>query len=131
MTLDGITFLGRRIKPVALGLAIVMATLLIYNLFNIGIFKELFLGDIVSIAAAISLSTLIAGWWSGSQRLAEVGLFSAALVYICRTAFLLLTKPEAEGVALGFGIIVIAFGSWLLEKDESRRQKGAQPWSQS
>ena len=133
MDLDGIRFLGRQVKPVAFGLSIIMATLLVYNVANIGIFGGLILGDIVAVGAAVALTTLTAGWWARSQRMAEFGLFTAFLVYTCRTAFLLLTKPEAEGVALGVGIAVIAAGSWLLERDESRRQRaeGNPTWSRS
>lgn len=131
--LDGVRFFGRPFKPVPLGLAVIMATLLVYNTLNIGIFTDRIGGDVVAVASGLAFALLVVSWWLRSQRMLEAGLFLTALTYIGRTSYLMFVKPEAEGVALGVGIAIIAAGSWLLERDESRRQRaeGTPPWSPS
>ena len=119
--LTGVSFFGRPFKPVSLGLVVIMTTLLVYNLTNTGIFGDRVGGDIVAAAAAVSIGLLTASWWARSQWMLEVGLFLACLTYIGRTAYLLMVKPEAEGVALGLGIIIIAGGAYLLERTSSDR----------
>jgi hypothetical protein len=121
MEIDGVLFAGRKIKPVALGLSVILAAVCVYNLLDIGLFGALLLGDIVAVASAIAASTLWAGWWWRSQRMAEVGLLAAFIVYAMRTTFVLLTKPEIEGVPIGVGICIISAGSYILERAESRR----------
>ena len=121
MDIDGVLFAGRKIKPVALGLSVILLTICVYNLFDIGLFGTLILGDLVAVASAVTIGTLVAGWWFRSQRMAEAGLMLAFIVYALRTVFVLLTDPTIEGVPIGVGIVIIAGGSYILEHASSRR----------
>jgi hypothetical protein len=108
--------LGRPVKSTALGLAVIMATFSVYNLFNIGVFGISILGDIVAGLAGVVFVILCWGWWANSQRLSEAGLLLAAGVYITRTIFLLFTDPRIEGMWIGVGVSIIAVGAYLKEK---------------
>jgi hypothetical protein len=121
MDIDGVLFAGRKIKPVALGLSVILAAISVYNLLDIGLFGTLILGDVVAVASAVTVAALIAGWWFRSQRMAEAGLMLAFIVYALRTLFVLLTNPAIEGVPIGAGICIIAAGSYILERASSRR----------
>lgn len=114
--LDGVTILGRPLKPLALQFAGLMCTLMFFNITNKGVFGDLWLGDVVAVMAAVSVAALVAGWVAGSQKMAESGLFLACIVYMTRTAFLLFTQGfGVEGVYLGFFAAVGAGGAYLLE----------------
>lgn len=114
--LDGVTFLGRPVKPLALQFAVLMATLMVYNIVDKGAFGNLMLGDVVAVMAVTSAACLTAAWVMRSQRMAEVGLLLACIVYVTRSAFLLLaTGWQAQGVWLGLGAAIGAGGAFLLE----------------
>lgn len=119
--LDGVLFLGRPLKPLALGMAVLMLTLSVYNVLHLSAFGGLFLGDVVAVLAAVAVVTLTVGWYYGSQRMAEAGLLLAATVYVTRSAFLLFVSgPGTEGVYLGLGAAVMAGGAYLLESWDER-----------
>jgi hypothetical protein len=121
--LDGLRCWGRPIKPVALGLSFLMLTLCISNIANAGVFKELWLGDVVAVIAGASAVTLVAGWVVRSQRMAEWGLLMACVVYIVRASFLFFfAGPGEQGVWLSLGAATIAGGAYLLETTDEQAE---------
>lgn len=114
--LDGVTFLGRPVKPMSLQFTILLATLTIWNIINQGAFRDSILGDVIAVMAAVGVAALFSGWAIGSQRLAEVGLALSFFVYITRCAFLLGANGLLEeGIYLSIGAAVGAGGAYMLE----------------
>lgn len=119
--LDGVRLFGRPLKPLALGMMMLMVTLTVYNVTHSSAFGELILGDVVAVLAGTAAVTLFLGWLRESQRMAEAGLLLAATVYVTRSAFLLFVGgPVTEGVYLGLGAAVMAGGAFLLESWDER-----------
>ena len=120
--LPGLMPFSRPIKPVALGMSLLMLTLVVVNLTNVGELKDTALGDAIAVMAGAAAVCLWAGWLARSQRMAEAGLLLAAVTYVTRSAFILLDLgPGNMGVWLGAGAAVIAGGAFLLESWEDRR----------
>jgi hypothetical protein len=118
--------LGRPLKPVALGMAVLMLTLTVVNLLNLGDLGATSFGDLVSIMSGASFITLMGGWIGKSQQAAEAGLLLACITYVLRSSFLFLTNgPSSHGVYLGIGAAIIAGGAYLLEKWDHTRQTSA------
>lgn len=110
-------FAKRPVKPVALGLAVVMIGLTIYNVLGLGAFGDTLVASIVAVVAGASAVCLVAGWWARSQPMAEAGMLGAAFVLLARATFFLLTEGVAtRSWVLSAGVAVIAGGSYLLEK---------------
>ena len=123
---------GRPIKPVALGAALAMVVISIFNFFNAGRFGDLLVGDFVSIVAVIAFVCLNIGWWKNSQFFAELGLLLASGVYVSRSIFLMLIvgfDDVSTWLSLSTGIILI--GAYLLESTDpqSQRQKRNRLWT--
>lgn len=96
------TFLDRPIKPLALAIAMSMATLFWYNIvLNTGIFHAGILGDLIGALAGSSCVLLFAGWWLRSTKVEQLGLLLAVGVWVTRTFFI--------GFIEGFGNIEV----WL------------------
>ena len=115
--LDGLLVFGRPVKPLALGMTVLMVALTVQNVFHVGAFGDLILGDVVAALSSVAAVTLFLGWWRSSQRMAELGLLLAATVYVTRSAFLLfIGEPATEGIYLGLGAAVMAGGAYLLER---------------
>ena len=124
--LEGVTVMGRPIKPVALGLTILMLSLLVINLTGVGELTGTLLARVIAVMAGTAAVTLVAGWVWRSQRMAQAGLLLAAIVYITRSAFIALDSGIGSiGVWLGGGAGVIAAGAYLLETWDSDRGKAA------
>ncbi len=123
--LDKVTFMGRPLKPVALGLTILMITLAVANWTDNGLLGDNILSHILAAIAGLSALLLTAGWIAGKQRIAEIGLLGAAAVNIARSSFLLFTfGPGQQSVWLSLGVTVIAGGAYLLETwDDPERQR--------
>ncbi len=114
--LDGVQVWGRPIKPVAFGLSVLMLTLTVYNIFNVGVFGSLFLGDVIAVLTGTSFVMLMLGWFAKNQLLAEFGLITAFTAYTLRASFILFSSgPTAEGFYLSIGAAIIAGGAYLLE----------------
>lgn len=125
--LPKVKFLGRPVKPVGLGVSILMLTLFSFNIFDAGVFGDMFLGDIVAVSAAVSAILLFTGWIKGSQKLAIYGFLLATITYMTRSAFIALyVSPVDLGVYAGLGAAVIAGGSFLLETWDEGNDK----WNQ-
>ena len=89
--LDGVQIWGRPIKPVALGLSLLMLTLAVVNITDTGVFEDMLLGDVVAVLAVGSFTALMVGWFARYQIAAEIGLFSASVVYLIRGSFAVFT----------------------------------------
>lgn len=123
--LEKVTFLNRPIKPVALGLTVVMTTLAIANILDAGLLGDNALSHTLAVFAVTSAILLTLGWITGKQRIAEIGLLTAAAVNVARSSFLLFTfGPGQQSVWLSLGVTVIAGGAYLLESwDDPERRK--------
>lgn len=109
--------LGRAVKPVAFGLALIMLGLCVYNLLGLGTFGATPLASAYAILTALSAGLLVAGWVGRWQQVAEWGLLISCWVLATRALFIWLTEGwEERGVILSTGAAVIAGGSYLLER---------------
>lgn len=116
-----VTIWGRPVKPVALGLAIMMLIFAIFNVLNLDVFYVSIWGDVVGLTAFASFAIFTVAWIINSQRLAEYGLALAAGVFIARCiALLLINGWEAQGVYFSAGAAIIAAGSYFLERTDPR-----------
>lgn len=109
-------------KSTALGLAVIMATFVVYNIANVGVFESSPLGDVVAVLAFAVVVLLVGGWWWRVPRMVEWGLAGAAGVYITRTVFVLFVNPRIEGVWIGVGVAIIAAGAYLGELTHRKGQ---------
>lgn len=122
--LDGIRFLGRAIKPVALGMSLAMLFLTISNIADTGRLEDSWLGDVIALISVVSFVLLMGGWWGKWQRWAELGLVAAFTAWMIRFAFLLLTTPwYSQGTWLSLSSGIIAGGAYLLEVNDRRSSK--------
>ena len=122
--IPGIRVLGRRFKPVALGVTIIMIGLTIAGLFRWGTFEDynpFFL--ILQIAAsAVSAGLLIYGWFADRERWAEWGLLIGTFAYLERAVLLTFVDTFGDSVLLAYGVLVIIAGSYFLEASDNRRE---------
>lgn len=115
--LEGLTFFNRPIKPVALGITVLMVSITVFNLQHDGVFGSTLLATSVALLAFTSAVCLTAGWLGRLQQMAEIGLLLASITYVIRGSFLLLLLgPSEQGVWLSLGASVISGGSFLLER---------------
>lgn len=115
--LDGVTLLGRPIKPVALGISVIMASYTLFNVLNLGVFQDIILGNVLSVIAGMSFVLLTVGWWGKSQKMAEWGLLAAAVTFLLRSSFVFLVGGfKDERVYLTLGMVTISCGAYLLER---------------
>lgn len=114
-------FFNRPFKPVALGISIIMIVLCISGIANTGLLTTTIWGDIVSVLSGATALLLFVGWYTRSQRLAEIGLLSSTFVFVVVFSFLLLTVSTTQtSIWISLGYTVVAGGSYLLEKEDPR-----------
>ena len=119
-----ITILGRPVKPVALGLALAMATLLTTGITGTGLLGGTHWGNAVAVAAAGALVLFVVGWVRGSQRLAEWALGGAFFAMAARTVFLFITAGAGQPAPwLSGALCIIAGGSYWLERVDGYRSR--------
>lgn len=111
----GVRLAGRRFKPVALGITVMMLGLVVAGLWNLGgydypMFQRL--GALVPLAAAVMLTW---GWWKESDRLAQYGLLVAFFSYLGRSLFLAIEDPLGDSLLLALGTTIIIGGTYVLE----------------
>jgi len=119
--LFNVRFFGRPFKPVAFGLCLAMIVLVVVNLENSGRLGSSWTGDAVAILAGSSFIAMMAGWWTRSQLLAEVGLLLAGVTYVLRGTFLALTIFPDQSMWFSFSTAMIAWGAFLLERLDPHR----------
>lgn len=114
-----VTILGRPVKPVSFGLAVLMVTLFVTNILDVGVTRESGWGDLLGVVALLSAISLALAWIRSSQRLTEIGLLLATAAYTIRSIFLLLTLGvSASTFWYSLGLAVIAGGSFFLEQSD-------------
>lgn len=124
--LDGVMPFGRPMKPVAMGVSVLMLTLLTANITQTGVFGSLPLGHIIIALAGVSVGLLVVGWVAKNQVMAEFGLLAATIVYVTRASFVLFAFGwQHEGIYLSAGGAIIAGGSYLLERWDTHRHRVA------
>ena len=123
--LAGYQFLGRPIKPLALAIALSMATIFWFNIVeSTGILVPTVAGNIVGYCAGASAVLLFAGWWARSQALAETGMLLAAGVWISRTVFIgLLEEWYSYSFFFSVAWSLASVGSYLLESFDPENRK--------
>lgn len=119
--LPGWRLFDRPVKPVAGGAVVLMVTLMVVNVANIGVLASTMVGDVVAAMASMAAAALLAGWWGRWQPAAEAGLLLTCLCYILQAAFVALTVgPLTERVWTSAGAAVVAGGAFLLEAWDER-----------
>lgn len=118
LTIPGLRFLGRPVKPVAFGF---MLSLFVY--FWAGVSDDSVLdgtrwGDAVGLVALAIAVAHFGAWWFRKQKVAEYGLLATFIFYFWDAMTNLLVTGVLHDVAtlLAFSMSVIAGGSYLLEK---------------
>lgn len=119
--IDGVHVVGRKFKPVALGITVMMVGLVVAGLFNLGDYAhpqfQLY-GSFVPFAAAV---LLIAGFVRSDTRLTRYGLLIALFAYLGRAIFLVIEDPLGDSVLLAVGTTIIIAGSYVLETQDRGR----------
>lgn len=112
-------FIGRPIKPLAFAQMVALFVIgwayLWHTTDEIG--TDNLLGDATGLLAFMAGLLLLAGWWRGSQRLAEIGLLIGAGVWIARAALVLMLGYNEDPVAFWLSLCwaTAAGGAFLLE----------------
>lgn len=120
------TFLGRKIRPFALGISLaclVIALSLLIGHEDAGRILDgmSFYGMVVGVTALTAVCLLWAGWWDSSDRLMRAGLFLSVGVFSARAALLFLDLGVGKVSGwLSLSIVVMAGGAWLLERTDHR-----------
>lgn len=108
---------GRPVKPVALGLAVLLIGLTVYNALGTGALGDTLLSHAVAVVSAVGAASLIAGWWLRSQLMAEAGMIIAAFVLLARAlAFVFMFGFNDRSWLLSLSVAIIAGGSYVLER---------------
>lgn len=120
-----ISVFGRPVKPVSIGLALIMITFMVANALDLGAFGPSAWGDILGVVAGGAFLLLMLAFIRNSQRLAELGLLFSATVFIVRGTFLLLTFGwSEEDLYFSFALAIIAAGSYFLERTDPKGSGG-------
>lgn len=117
-----ITIRGRPIKPVSLVLMNTMFLLGILSILDLGVLGRSMWSDVLGALAFGVAGTFMIGWFSNSQLISEWALIGAFFVWGFRFWALILLYGwkafESEGVYLSFLWLLLAGGSWLLERSD-------------
>lgn len=117
-----ITIRGRPIKPVSLVLMNTMLLLGIISILDLGVLGRSMWSDVLGALAFGVAGTFMIGWFSNSQLISEWALIGAFFVWGFRFWALILLYGwkafESEGVYLSLLWLVLAGGSWLLERSD-------------
>ena len=119
---------GRPVKPVAFGLALSMLVIAWAAYTNVGVLDGSDLADLLGGGALIVAVIFTIAWWHRSQRMAELALLLSFIVWGWRFWLIVLVADNRitqEGLWLSLGWAVIAGGSYLLEKTDSRAMRGS------
>ena len=120
--IGGVKVVGRRFKPVALGVTIIMIGLAVAGVLKWGTFSG-YGGPLLVLqiaASAVAAGLLIYGWWKDRERWAEWGLLVATFAYLERAVYLTIADTFGDSVLLAYGVLVIIAGSYVLEANDNR-----------
>lgn len=119
---EGWDVLGRPLRPVALGLALLCAILAVANATATDAIGPSVWRHVVAVVAALDAVLFLAAWWTGRVAWMRVALLAAVGVHVARAAFFVLVLGVSSlGVPdlwQGLAVAVIAGGSYLLEKGD-------------
>lgn len=120
-----LTFLGRPVKPVALGLLILGFFTGLANIIGGGDgISTLGWRYFIGVQGVLAGVALCVGWLRDSQRWAEYGLLIVFWMFFTRSVFVLLDTGWREAdVYQALGVAVVAGGSFFLERID--------PWQRS
>lgn len=122
----GVRFLGRKFKPVAFGVTLMMLGLLLASVFRLGTYSMATSAGVAleSLTAGASAALLLAGWVRGNVRFTEWGLLVGIFAYLSRFVYLLFLDLLGDSVMLALGVLIIIAGSYVLEVQD----RGGQRW---
>jgi len=121
------TVFKRPVKPVAFGLCFSMFVIAWAAFTNVGVLDGNSLADLLGGAALAVAFVFGLAWWHKSQWMAELALLMAFVIWGMRfwlIVFVAGNGISTEGLWLSAGWAVIAGGSYLLEKTDTRRSRG-------
>lgn len=113
--IHGVRWLGRRFKPVAFGVAVMMVGLIIAGLWNLGGYDYPVFQRFGALFPLAAVALLFWGWWKDSDRFAQYGLLVAFFTYLGRSLFLAVEDPTGDSLLLALGTTIIIGGSYILE----------------
>ena len=113
-----LTFLKRPLKPVMLGLTIIMSIIAQANWRGIDRGVTPPLSYLVAILASTAVVTMIVGWAAGKPRLLEFGLLATIAAYTTRAAFIWMVNPWDQAGFFGIAVVVMAGGTYILERGD-------------
>ncbi len=114
---------GRAVKPVAFALSWSMLVIAWAAYTNSGVLDGSDWADLLGGGAMVTFVVFAIAWWHRSQRIAELGLLLAFFMWTTRFWLVVLVNPGGvsyEGMFLSLGWMLIAGGSYLLEKTDER-----------
>lgn len=120
----GITVFGRQVKPVAF---VLMTTMFIIGAFSIadaGVLGESEWSDVLGGMGFTIGAVFLSAWWTRSQYIAEMALLGAFFVWGLRFWGIIFVQGahsfRTEGFYLSLCWMLLAGGSWLLERADPR-----------
>ena len=123
--IDGLHFLGRTIKPVALGLSVAMFGIAFINITDTGRVTDHWMTHVLSVSAILAFVGLVSGWVLKNQKLAEIGLLLAAVTSFLRASFIFFSVGWNVSEWMTTACAIVAAGAYLLETTDSRRSATA------
>ena len=117
--IQGVKVAGRRFKPVAFGVTIMMLGLVVAVVFGLGYERSMFTW-FEGVVAAAAIGLLVAGWIKDSVNWTKWGLLVATFAYLMRFVFLLIIDPLGDSVLLALGVLMVIAGSYVLEVQDRR-----------
>lgn len=112
-------FMGRRIRPYALGVSlstfVISWTLLVSRNGPGAALDRTFAGQTIGILGFIAVVMLWWGFWRNSDRVMETGLLLTSGAWFARAVFIIMDVGWTEGAFLSFCWVLISVGAFLLE----------------
>lgn len=106
---------GRRVKPVALGVTVMMVGLTIAGILNLGEYPYYGFQAVGALVPAAAAALLAYGWWKNDTRWTRYGLELGFFTYVGRAVFLAIVDPFGDSLLLALGTTIIIGGTYILE----------------
>jgi type IV secretory pathway VirB3-like protein len=117
---------GRPVKPVAFSLMLTMLIIAWAAIVNVGVLGASVWADVLLVLTVGVAALTMVAWVRNSQRLTERALLSAFFVWGIRFWLVVLVADNpvsTEGLYLSVCWMIVAGGSYLLEKTDPRTRK--------